>query len=512
MPHRVVDFFRSPNDSIHTIKQTVQRHAHTSARAGATEKRHRPVRTTSYGSSGDSVVEDHVTAPAVTLLEPAKEKHKEHHRLSFHNLSLGGHKSQKDLTQNHNASLDWRIESSRPIMYGAPGESTGALVSGQLQLRVKEEGFEVENLEARLELCITQKKPYNSHCQGCASQKKELKTWSFLSEPTTLTQRTHEYPFSVLLEGHLPTTTDNALLSIQYVFTAETRPRDGGLPLKLRRTIHVQRSLPVPDEPHHSVRIFPPTTMTAKVDYDAVVYPQSTSSFTLRLNGVGRHNTSASSIEYWKLKRLSWRLEEDVKTVAPACQKHLPKGSDTDENENGAKKGTTRCDTRVISQADLTSGWKADYFSAQGAVEAEIEYSTGSTSPRPVSCDVRGGDGIEIKHRLVVELVVTQEYVTPTYTRHITPTGIARILRMNFNVIITDRSGLGVSWDNEAPPIYQDVPPSPPSYVHAMVRHGSVEDLSLSAVASDLDASSSEGEGCPTNRNSRGPSPTETTL
>ena len=38
------------------------------------------------------------------------------------------------------------------------------------------------------------------------------------------------------------------------------------------------------------------------------------------------------------------------------------------------------------------------------------------------------------------------------------------ILRMHFATVLTERGGIGISWDNEAPPIYQDVPPSPPAY------------------------------------------------
>lgn len=191
MPHRVVDFFRSPNDSIHSIKQTVQRRTSpTVSRAGSRE-RQRPTRTSSYASStnSDGPVEDGHPIPLFRPLEPPKEKQKEHRRLSFPSLHLVGHKTQKDLSQNPNASLDWRIESSPAIFYGSPEESTGALISGQLQLRVKEESYEVENLEAKLEVRVTQKKPFNGHCQECASQKTELKSWSFLSEPTALTQR-----------------------------------------------------------------------------------------------------------------------------------------------------------------------------------------------------------------------------------------------------------------------------------------------------------------------------------
>ncbi|CEP64000.1 Ldb19p LALA0_S09e07360g [Lachancea lanzarotensis] len=48
------------------------------------------------------------------------------------------------------------------------------------------------------------------------------------------------------------------------------------------------------------------------------------------------------------------------------------------------------------------------------------------------------------------------------------PTGAARVLRMQFRQTITERSGLGIAWDDEVPPTYQDVRLlSPPSYLRA---------------------------------------------
>lgn len=139
-------------------------------------------------------MEDHTIAPPIRMWGSSKDKHKEqkeHHRLSFPGLHLVGHKTQKDVWQNPSASLDWKIESAPAVLHGTPDESTGALISGQLLLCVKEEHFEVENLEAKLEIHITHKKPYSSHCPDCANQKQEVKSWSFLSEPAALQQRAY---------------------------------------------------------------------------------------------------------------------------------------------------------------------------------------------------------------------------------------------------------------------------------------------------------------------------------
>lgn len=35
---------------------------------------------------------------------------------------------------------------------------------------------------------------------------------------------------------------------------------------------------------------------------------------------------------------------------------------------------------------------------------------------------------------------------------------------MQFLLVVTDRSGLGISWDEEIPPVYENIPDPPPSY------------------------------------------------
>jgi hypothetical protein len=55
---------------------------------------------------------------------------------------------------------------------------------------------------------------------------------------------------------------------------------------------------------------------------------------------------------------------------------------------------------------------------------------------------------------------------------HAQDAGAARVLRMHFNVTMTERAGLGISWDEEQPPLYENVPASPPAYIRADVYEG----------------------------------------
>lgn len=83
----------------------------------------------------------------------------------------------------------------------------------------------------------------------------------------------------------------------------------------------------------------------------------------------------------------------------------------------------------------------------------------------PAACDALVPDlGFSVEHSLVVEILVSEEYVPVGAHFAPSPTGAARILRMKFGVDLTERGGLGIAWDDEVPPTYNDVPISPPGY------------------------------------------------
>jgi arrestin-related trafficking adapter 1 len=111
----------------------------------------------------------------------------------------------------------------------------------------------------------------------------------------------------------------------------------------------------------------------------------------------------------------------------------------------------------------MKTGWKADYSSGpDGSIELEFPFSIRADT-HPI-CDVKAEDGTEISHSLVIELIVAEEVAPLRKPHQAQPTGAARVLRMNFNITVTERGGLGISWDEEQPPLYEDVPASPPRY------------------------------------------------
>ncbi|OLN83761.1 Uncharacterized protein C1F12.05 [Colletotrichum chlorophyti] len=484
MPHRVANFLRNSteNFSVSALKtirhQSTQHHNSNSNKTNNVQDqgllRRLPLDRHSSYSSDDG---EHIPYHKMYAPDPVDHlKEKKHH----HRLSLPFGRSSKDSHENPHAALDWHIESPPIVFFGDAETSTGALVSGLMHLKVKDEQLEFEGFEAKLNIHVQHKRPFTNHCGECTNQYTELKRWTFLAHPTTLKKGVHQFPFSILLEGHLPASMDTPITSIAYEFKAEATLVKGTPgsqhPIKFEQNFDVKRSLLQPEFPHHSVRVFPPTNIKASAHYNQIIHPAGTHNVSFRLDGLTSANTNNKTVEFWKLKKVTWKLEETIKTVAPACEKHAPVGAQANQ------KGVTRTETRVLGEKYMHDGWKSDYSSTDGHVEFEFDYgviaSKHSHGPR-YACDMKSLDGTEVTHALMIEMVVSKEWAPIGKPHLATQTGTGRILRMHYHVVLTECPGLGVSWDNEAPPVYQDVPPSPPAYPDqpAPIEYVSLEHL-----------------------------------
>ena len=140
--------------------------------------------------------------------------------------------------------------------------------------------------------------------------------------------------------------------------------------------------------------------------------------------------------------------------ISEACKKHAAK-------IGGEGKGVLHEDTIDLGRDDVKEGWKTDYATEGGAIE--IEFKAGIRPGSKPLCDVESPTGYSVHHTLAVEIIVAEEHVLKNYRQAI-PTGSARVLRMHFKLVVTERAGLGISWDEEQPPMYEDVPDSPPRY------------------------------------------------
>jgi len=371
-------------------------------------------------------------------------------------LSIGGriHSSERKSSprlEAKPAKLDMVIESPPLVFYNNPAQSTGALLSGQLKLNVIEPAVVIEVFTMQFIAKTTSRKPVSQHCEDCAKQDAELKKWQFVTEPLGLAHGEHSFPFSYLIPGHLPATTHGSLAVLEYYLVAEARTATGEvIHFEKPKALEIKRAI-IPGPEKHSVRIFPPTNLTAQVTLPPVVHPIGQFPVEMRLSGIT--TKQETSQVRWRLRKLTWRIEEHQKWISPACSKH-------DAKLGGAGKGIFHEDTRVIADQEVKHGWKTDF--EDGSVEAEFQAAV-NTSLKPV-CDVDAENGLRVSHNFIIEMIVSEEWAPNKKPTQATPTGAARVLRTQFHLCLTERSGLGISWDEEQPPMYEDVPASPPTY------------------------------------------------
>lgn len=349
------------------------------------------------------------------------------------------------------ATLEVDMESPPLVFYGPPGQSTGALLSGQLILTLKEPEVSIKTFEMVLLATVSTKRPVKHDCPDCTTKTTELFRWRFLSEPAHFARKTHGFPFSYLLPGHLPATCHGLLGNIDYTLSAEAITNFAD-PINVTRTLIIQRAL-MPNQDKTSTRIFPPTNLVATVILPSVIHPIG--EFPIHMRVAGVVTRSKDNITRWRIRRLHWRIDETFKIVSEACKKHAAK-------VGGEGKGILNEETREIGRDEIKEGWKTDFDTEGGLIECEFPASIKPGS-NPL-CDVESPTGLCVTHNFAVEIIVAEEHCTQKNPKQAIPTGSARVLRMHFKLTVTERAGMGISWDEEQPPMYEDVPISPPTY------------------------------------------------
>lgn len=321
-------------------------------------------------------------------------------------------------------------------------------MSGLLHLDIHPHLLRIESFKVVFRAEVLTRKPIAPNCPNCTARTEDIHSWAVISEAVTLAHGIHSYPFSYLIPGNLPATNSNALGRIRYFLHAVALSAQGD-EIKFSREIQISRAI-LPGPERHSVRIFPPTNLSAHVSLPHIVHPDGDFQLGIRLDGVLSEKETR-----WKLRKLSWKIEESSKVISPSCPHHRSKLC-------GDGKGILHEDVCTVGSGELKDGWKADYSNG-GRIE--MEFMVGIPAHMNAACDIESPCGIKVSHNLVVEMVVAEENCPKgTPNRPVTPTGAARILRMQFLLNVSARAGLGISWDEEQPPLYDNIPPAPPKY------------------------------------------------
>ena len=387
---------------------------------------------------------------------------------------------------NEAFTLKIQIESPPLVAFGPPEDSSGALLSGILNLypnasaSVTAEGtFDVEKLEMKFVMEVVTRRPIGHNCPACTTRSRVLHTWTLIPTRKTLQYNNgaaHGFPFSFLVPGHLPATTRSSLAVISYKLVAQAIPvpqtpsttsTSGPVrpsspnPVVLSQSLQISRSILPSIEPKHSQRIFPPTKLQSMITLPTVIYPGSTDNEVhVILSGL---NINQSDKLRWALRKISWRMSELAKVVSPACAAHSAKVGGIEG------KGILYEDTRIVGAEEKKSGWKYD----PSAGKIEIVLHVGTAPRAMAACKVDALSGVHVSHTLVIEYVVVEEMLHTAIGPakkggQYIPTGNARVLRVSFPIVVTERGGMGISWDEEIPPKYEDVAwNAPPTFAQS---------------------------------------------
>ncbi|KAL1302348.1 hypothetical protein AAFC00_002755 [Neodothiora populina] len=369
-----------------------------------------------------------------------------------------------------NVKLDMIVESPPALFMDSPQQSSGALFSGRLQCHVRSGPVTITSYKLVFRATTTTKRPVGDHCKDCSVKTTDLREWNIMGDHDSFIYKAgvHDYPFSYLIPGHLPTSTSGHIGKIEYGLFAYARSSTGEL-FEYSRPVNVRRAIR-PGNEKNSVRIFPPTNLTLNVTLPNVVHPIGDFNVYCRMSGITTFKEDTQM--RWRLRKLTWRIEEHETMVSPACAKHASK-------VGGEGRGVQHEHSRDIGSEELKQGWKTDF--ADGQLEGEFVCAI-DNSLKP-QCDVESPSGLKINHVLVLELVIAEEWAPNKKPHQATPTGAARVLRTQFNLTVTERGGMGLAWDDEQPPLYEDVPASPPGYSNP----GQIEDYDGAELHDDIE-------------------------
>ncbi|KAH3680820.1 hypothetical protein WICMUC_000171 [Wickerhamomyces mucosus] len=161
------------------------------------------------------------------------------------------------------------------------------------------------------------------NCSNCKNKITELARWDIMSQPHSLPLGDHSYPFSHLLPGNLPATStlgSSNLTTIKYQLIAKVKYNfnNHNLEAKIVLPLNISRSI-LRGADRNSLRVFPPTDVTATAVLPNVIHPKSSFTLELRLDGV------TNGDRRWRMRRVGWRIEETVKLKIHSCEFHKTK-------------------------------------------------------------------------------------------------------------------------------------------------------------------------------------------
>ncbi|KAH7234863.1 uncharacterized protein BKA55DRAFT_679608 [Fusarium redolens] len=356
------------------------------------------------------------------------------------------------------ASLDCQIDTS-PIVIVNDDDTDGATISGSLLFNV-EEAIEADSLSATLRVHVIYKKPFKRTCKACKHQVSELKRCHFIKTTTSLDHNNYAYPFSYRVPSYVPPSMDTSLVSVTYEFEAVASVRrTGSMPkspeiITLNRTLPIARSIPVPSNPLSSSRIYQAAGIEVDCSFDPVINPSGKNYVKLTMSGLRSYPDNGEDVQFWRVCKGTWMLQENIKSTAMACSKHAQE-CQADDKSHSQKK------TITLGESSFYDGWTTDDTAGTLNMKFPFFIKKGSSRYNQDTGDV--GD-TSVTHTLVLELQLMKETYPNGNPDLSVRTGVGRILRSEHRVVLSDYVRPSDHVAEESLPCYNDLRPGPPLY------------------------------------------------
>ncbi|KAF4960130.1 hypothetical protein FGADI_1148 [Fusarium gaditjirri] len=355
------------------------------------------------------------------------------------------------------ASLDYLIDTS-PIVIVNDDAADGSTISGSLLFNV-EEAIEVDSLFATLRVHVDHKKPFKRTCKACKHQISELKRCQFITTTTSLDRNNYAYLFSYRVPSYVPPSMDTSLVSVTYEFQAVASIRRTGSLLKLpeivtlTRTLPVARSISVPSKPLLSTRIYQAAGIEVDCSFDPVINPHGKNYVKLTMSGLRSCPDNGEDVQFWRVCKGTWMLQENIKSSAMACSQHAPEYQEDDKSHVQKK-------TITLGESSFYDGWSTD--DAAGTLSMEFPFLIKKASR--YTQDTGDIGDTSVTHSLVLELQLMKETYPKGNPDLSVRTGVGRILRSEHRVVLSDYVRPSDHVEEESLPCYHDLRPGPPLY------------------------------------------------
>ncbi|KAH6961745.1 hypothetical protein BKA56DRAFT_561269 [Ilyonectria sp. MPI-CAGE-AT-0026] len=366
-------------------------------------------------------------------------------------------------------TLSWNLESPSVTLFDKGADAVGALFSGLLLVHVGGDFAKLDVLVALLSIQIRRQSPQSrwGSCADCQIQSVNIETWSFLNSPTILSRGVHQFPFSSFIPGHYPATVNIPAFSISYNLKATMdiarSPNQHAISnnhIELKDSIMVKRVSSPPKPPHHLYVELKPIKARVGVLYDSVIEPEGANEVVLHLVDLLDYDEIPQRIVFWRLTSVSWKFEETIQHSFPLCKHHATPFKTANEP-------TT--DIRVLAKGILRKVWETDGIRGDGTTDLKFSYAIDRQRfpgrECRHACDVKPFYGLAVKHTLEIEVFLSQETAHVLKPDVVTPAPKGFFYRLRFDINLTRYADGEVNWDEDTPPVYQDVASQPPAYI-----------------------------------------------